>query len=72
MDDLSVKVSPIQIRTATFSASPEESANIVGWLQDALDAGYNGKFQSNFSSSDIRRLVAGFSAIANNREFGGH
>ena len=67
MDDLNVKVSPvIDKRTVTFEVSPVEAARICNWLSEA---------KTNtpiFDATDINRVYAGFKAIADRREFGGH
>lgn len=63
MDDLSVKVSDIPKRTVTFQVSQEEAEQVVRYLSDCLHQSQN---------QNIRTIRAGFAAIAENRNFGGH
>lgn len=65
MDDLNVKVSPIPKRTVTFEVTKEEAARIVLFLKEANFTGVQ-------APQELRRVVAGFNAIAEDREFGGH
>ena len=63
MDDLSVKVSPIPKRTVSFEVTPEEAEKISTYLSDCL---------SRANVQEIRHIYAGFRAVAERREFGGH
>lgn len=63
MDDLSVKVSPIPKRSATFEVTTEEADRISRYLITAL---------ARDNNKEIRHIMAGFKAIAEQREFGGH
>lgn len=63
MDDLSVKVSKIPKRTVSFDVTPEEAQRITRYLNDAL---------VRDNRREIRHIYAGFSAVAEQREFGGH
>lgn len=64
MDDLSVKVSPvIDKRTVTFEVSPEEANRICTWLQERININ---------APQEVKTTYAGFKAIADRRNFGGH
>jgi hypothetical protein len=68
MDDLNVRVSPLNDgRTAAFEVTPQEARRICNWLEEAKTDTRN-----TVRPSEIDRVYAGFKAIADRREFGGH
>lgn len=67
-DDRHVKVSPVPKRIVSFEVDEKEAERIAGWLEDALALNMN----TPYASDPIRRIRAGFKAVADGREFGGH
>lgn len=66
MDDLSVTVSPKPKRSVTFAVNQQEAQRIVNFLDEAFTK------VDDRMVSEIRHVRAGFKAIADDREFGGH